>query len=649
MMRIKPAFQTSMFEKVLRAFGTGDLPYAYVESELKRLLASGESPQALLEVMQRRELIEPMPENAHAEVLRILNEAIERAAPAPAAAAVGAETAPTPTPEAAPPPAVEAETSDDVPSLEDMYASLKSDFDSLARSFEDAQDRGTAATARAVSLGADLAAARSALNAEQAKNRELGKALSEKATLNDAARSRSEAAVRQTEQSQGELRQIRDALAARDKSLAQARQALAAREAELATLKQEHARVVAELEARAKNVEQDLRSVRTQADTVASSYVELLQNREWRQGFDQNRFRELDSSDETASLARMRESKHAAQILESAPAVRREPWKPSPTARKIGIGIATVIIAILAWSYVHRGSAAAKAPGAGALLPAVPAAGSVIRDCPTCPALTVLPAGRFQQGSDAVTDGSAPFEKPLHWVAIGQAFAMSTNDVTVDEFRAFISMTGREMRGCDIYDGEWRPKPENNWENPGFVQTGSHPVTCASWEDAQAYAGWLSSKTGHRYRLPTASEWEYAARAGGSAVQPWESNAAAACASANVADASAAREFPGWTVFSCDDGYINTAPVGSFKANAFGLNDMLGNVFQWTEDCWHSDYSGAPVDGRARTDGDCAQRELRGGSWFSTPAYVRANYRNHFAANYRTSSVGIRLVRDLAS
>jgi len=226
---------------------------------------------------------------------------------------------------------------------------------------------------------------------------------------------------------------------------------------------------------------------------------------------------------------------------------------------------------------------------------------------------------------------------------------MSTNAVTVDEFRAFISMTGRDMRGCDIYDGEWRPKPENNWENPGFVQTGSHPVTCASWEDAQAYAGWLSAKTGHRYRLPSASEWEYAARAGGAAVQPWDSSGAGACANANVADASAAREFPGWTVFTCDDGYVNTAPVGSFKSNAFGLNDMLGNVFQWTEDCWHTDYIGAPVDGRARTDGDCSQRELRGGSWFSTPAYVRANYRNHFAANYRTSSVGIRLVRDLAS
>jgi formylglycine-generating enzyme required for sulfatase activity len=115
-----------------------------------------------------------------------------------------------------------------------------------------------------------------------------------------------------------------------------------------------------------------------------------------------------------------------------------------------------------------------------------------------------------------------------------------------------------------------------------------------------------------------------------------------------VADQSAARRYPGWTAFGCDDGYIFTAPVGSFKASAFGLNDMLGNVFQWTEDCWHEDYKNAPIDGSARTDGDCSEHELRGGSWFTTPAFVRASYRNHFAANYRTSSVGIRLVRELA-
>jgi formylglycine-generating enzyme required for sulfatase activity len=162
-----------------------------------------------------------------------------------------------------------------------------------------------------------------------------------------------------------------------------------------------------------------------------------------------------------------------------------------------------------------------------------------------------------------------------------------------------------------------------------------------SWNDAVAYAQWLSAKTGHQYRLPSASEWENAARAGGETVYPWASNGSNACTYANVADASAARQYPGWVAFACDDGYANTSPVGSFKANSLGLNDMLGNVFQWTLDCWHADYGGAPVDGSARTDGDCSERELRGGSWFTSPSYVRANYRNHFASDYRTSSVGI--------
>jgi formylglycine-generating enzyme required for sulfatase activity len=260
----------------------------------------------------------------------------------------------------------------------------------------------------------------------------------------------------------------------------------------------------------------------------------------------------------------------------------------------------------------------------------------------------VLPSGRFKQGSAGADSGAGASERPLHWVMIAHPLAMSTNAVTVDEFRVFVAATGRDMQGCDTYDGEWRHQAENNWENPGFEQSGSHPVTCTSWNDAEAYAAWLSAKTGHRYRLPSASEWEYAARAGGEAVQPWNRDGAGACASANVADASAARRYPGWTVFDCDDGYVYTAPVGSFKASAFGLNDMLGNVFQWTKDCWHPDYKDAPVDGSARMDGDCSEHELRGGSWFSTPAFVRANYRNHFGADYRTSSVGIRLVRELS-
>jgi formylglycine-generating enzyme required for sulfatase activity len=115
-----------------------------------------------------------------------------------------------------------------------------------------------------------------------------------------------------------------------------------------------------------------------------------------------------------------------------------------------------------------------------------------------------------------------------------------------------------------------------------------------------------------------------------------------------VADQSAEQRFPGWNVFPCNDGYVNTAPVGSFQANAFGLNDLLGNVFEWVEDCWYDDYTGAPVDGSARINAGCQERELRGGSWFSSPQYVSASYRNRFEHGYRSSSLGFRLVRDMA-
>src|SRR6202165_3519876 len=308
----------------------------------------------------------------------------------------------------------------------------------------------------------------------------------------------------------------------------------------------------------------------------------------------------------------------------SAP-VRGGGGKSGAITRAIGMSAAVLVAAVVAWFFAHRAPVPTQVPVASSAV--VPAPGTEIRDCPTCPVMTVLPAGRFKQGSSRPESSS--FERPPHWVVIGRPLAMSTNAVTVDEFHHFVAATGRNMQGCDTYDGEWKHRPTNSWENPGFAQTGAHPVTCASWNDAEAYAQWLSTKTGHRYRLPSASEWEYAARVGGEAVQPWNSNGSGVCANANVADESAAHRYPGWAAFACDDGYVYTAPVGSFKTNSFGLNDMLGNVFQWTQDCWHADYNGAPINGAARTDGNCSERELRGGSWFTNPTYLRADYRNH--------------------
>lgn len=332
------------------------------------------------------------------------------------------------------------------------------------------------------------------------------------------------------------------------------------------------------------------------------------------------------------------------------------PRRASKQRRALWLGVA-ILVLFIAWLYGRpaKTPAAASAATGNANLAAAqappPAAavdpGSTIQDCPTCPKMTVLPTRRFKQGAAPGDRDALPAEKPQHIVLIRQPLAISTTQLTVGNFREFVTATKRELAGCEVYDGDWHHKVAANWLEPGFIQNSDHPVTCVSWNDAVAYAAWLSAKTGHHYRLPSSSEWEYAARAGVDAPLPWSPAMQAACEYANVADRSAARRYPKWSVFACKDGYVNTAPVGSFKANAFGIDDMLGNVLEWTEDCWHEDYSKAPVDGSARMDGDCAEHELRGGSWFSSPAFVRLSYRNHSASGYRSSSVGVRLVRDL--
>jgi formylglycine-generating enzyme required for sulfatase activity len=311
----------------------------------------------------------------------------------------------------------------------------------------------------------------------------------------------------------------------------------------------------------------------------------------------------------------------------------------------MAVAIAPLALAVL-WTHGHRAPSQQRPLESAAA--AVVAVGSVLQDCPTCPRLTVLPPGRFIQGSAPAAARASRFELPRHVVLV-RSVAMSATEVTVAQFREFSVATRRVATGCNIYAGRWEYRQDASWEAPGFDQSGEHPVTCVSWDDADAYARWLTAKSGHRYRLPSASEWEYAARAGGESLRPWGDDAAAACAQANVADRSAAERFPGWTVFPCADDYVNTAPVGSFKANAFGLNDLLGNVFEWVQDCWHDDYRGAPVNGSAWAEPGCVEHELRGGSWFSAPQYVSASYRNRFEHDYRSSSVGFRVAREIGS
>lgn len=312
-----------------------------------------------------------------------------------------------------------------------------------------------------------------------------------------------------------------------------------------------------------------------------------------------------------------------------------------------GAAVAAVLAALGLLTYLAT-KAPMKPQNIVAAIPAAPAlgVGQVFRDCPTCPLMKVIPAGEYLQGSASDDAGAQPFEMPQHKTTIVRPFAAGVYEVTVGEFSEFVADTHVEAHACTTYDGEWHLDPAVSWKNAVENQIASHPVSCVSWQDAKDYVAWLSRRTHETYDLLSASEWEYAARAGDTSQQPW-SNPAGACSYANLADQTAAQHFSGWWAVPCTDNYVESAPVGSFAANAFGLYDMLGNVFEWTEDCWSPDYQGAPTDGSPREDGDCAQHELRGGSWFTEPDYVRTAYRDRFAAGYRSTSVGIRLKREI--
>ena len=153
-----------------------------------------------------------------------------------------------------------------------------------------------------------------------------------------------------------------------------------------------------------------------------------------------------------------------------------------------------------------------------------------------------------------------------------------------------------------------------------------------SWEDAQAYVAWLAKKTGKPHRLLSEAEWEYAARAGTTTRYPWGDEPGTN--RANFRDSGSQ-----WSE--------QTAPVGSFDPNKFGLYDMIGNVWEWVQDCWNESYKGAPADGRAWESGNCGLRVVRGGSWFNLPENARAAYRNRFAPGYRNSNSGFRVTRTL--
>jgi formylglycine-generating enzyme required for sulfatase activity/serine/threonine protein kinase len=229
------------------------------------------------------------------------------------------------------------------------------------------------------------------------------------------------------------------------------------------------------------------------------------------------------------------------------------------------------------------------------------------------PEMVVIHAGRFSMGSPVSEPGHDKFEGPQQQVTINYTFAVSKYPVTRDEYAQFVVATGYST------DTEWR--------DPGFSQTGRDPVVGITWNDAKAYVTWLRHKTGKPYRLLSEAEYEYAERAGTTTVYWWGDDAGDVCLHANASECH----------------HNSTVPVGSYAPNAFGLYDMSGNVWDWTEDCWNESLSGAPDDGSVWTSGDCSQRVMRGGSWWNDAGMLRSAFRINGNPSGRSGMGGFRV------
>ena len=279
--------------------------------------------------------------------------------------------------------------------------------------------------------------------------------------------------------------------------------------------------------------------------------------------------------------------------------------------------------------------------------------GAVFKDCDECPEMVVIPAGQFVMGASPGEEERENLHKdvrdqsqPQHRVEV-RRFAAGKFSVTREQYEVFVSATGRKSDGCYVWTGSnWEIDLAKDWRNPGYAQDERHPVACISWDDASAYVQWLSQKTGKSYRLLSEAESEYAARAGTTTYRYWGDDGNLSCSYANGADQTAKAQVPGasnWAVATCNDGYAYTSPVGSFQPNRFGLYDMLGNVWQWTQDCWNGNYKNAPIYGSAWTGGDCSQRVFRGGSWVDHPQFLRSANRSGYSTAFRSSGLGFRV------
>ena len=257
-------------------------------------------------------------------------------------------------------------------------------------------------------------------------------------------------------------------------------------------------------------------------------------------------------------------------------------------------------------------------------------------------AFSLIPSGQFIMGDAS----GQKDERPLREVDVS-TFYLQTTEVTLEQYSKYKAASQlSDTKGCWYFKNKWRFSEELSWSDPGYEQEENHPVVCISWLDVQGFVHWLNSRSPYHFRLPSEAEWEYAARAFSTSTYYWGDEPEVLCIHSNAADNQTLKQFPTFKTNDCDDGYLATSPVGHYLPNPFGLYDIYGNAWEWTQDCWNASYEQAPNDGTAWLTGACEKRVYRGGGWGDTPRFARSSLRNLANKDERRDDVGFRLVME---
>ena len=275
------------------------------------------------------------------------------------------------------------------------------------------------------------------------------------------------------------------------------------------------------------------------------------------------------------------------------------------------------------------------------------------------PQLIVVGAGKFSLGAVKSDKQAGDQELPAHAIDLTHNFAVSRTEITVAQFRAFIKHSGyrteADKRGSsdviDLVSGKLIPLAKINWKynHIGEMSADDYPVVHVSFDDARAYSTWLSAQTGKTYRLASEAEWEYILRAGSKSIYPFGKKLKELNKGNLTGESDAFPNKRTWgnAIKNYADGYWGLAPVRQYASEGFGTFDMLGNVSEWVEDCWHENYRRAPANGDAWVNPGCTQRVVRGSAWLSSADKSRSSFRMSMDAKNSNARVGFRVIREL--